>query len=98
VLMLLFLIAMELSIRAFVTVLRTALLCALLQIGVALGLTFLLALIMNWPVKTAVLLGFIVSLSSTAVAIAGEGGMQRDADPAFVFQSAIQKAAPCGAA
>ena len=69
VLMLLFLIAMELSIRAFVTVLRTALLCALLQIGVALGLTFLLALIMNWPVKTAVLLGFIVSLSSTAVAI-----------------------------
>ena len=69
VLMLLFLIAMELSIRAFVTVLRTALLCALLQIGVALGLTFLLALLMNWPVKTAVLLGFIVSLSSTAVAV-----------------------------
>ena len=68
VLMLLFLIAMELSIRAFVTVLRTALLCALLQIGVALGLTFLLALLMNWPVKTAVLLGFMVSLSSTAVA------------------------------
>ena len=69
VLMLLFLIAMELSIRAFVTVLRTALLCALLQIGVALGLTFLLALLMNWPVKTAVLLGFVVSLSSTAVAV-----------------------------
>jgi hypothetical protein len=35
---------------------------------------------MNWPVKT-VLLGFIVSLSSTAVTIAGEGGMQRDAVP-----------------
>ncbi len=69
VLMLLFLIAMELSIRAFVTVLRTALLCALLQIGVALGVTLLLALLMNWPVKTAVLLGFIVSLSSTAVAV-----------------------------
>jgi len=33
---------------------------------------------MNWPVKT-VLLGFIVSLSSTAVAITGESGMQRDA-------------------
>ena len=69
VLMLLFLIAMELSIRAFVAVLRTALLCALLQIALALALTFLLALLMNWPVKTAVLLGFIVSLSSTAVAI-----------------------------
>jgi K+:H+ antiporter len=69
VLMLLFLIAMELSIRAFVTVLRTALLCALLQLALALALTFLLALFMNWPVKTAVLLGFIVSLSSTAVAI-----------------------------
>jgi hypothetical protein len=33
---------------------------------------------MNWPVKT-VLLGFIVSLSSTAVAITGESGMQREA-------------------
>jgi predicted Kef-type K+ transport protein len=54
-------------------------LCAALQIGVALGLTFLLALFMNWPVKTAVLLGFIVSLSSTAVAITGESGTQRDA-------------------
>jgi hypothetical protein len=42
----------------------------LLRIGVALGLRFLLALLMNWPVKTAVLLGFIVSLSSTAVLIA----------------------------
>jgi CPA2 family monovalent cation:H+ antiporter-2 len=69
VLMLLFLIAMELSIRAFVAVLRTALSCALLQIALALALTFLLALLMNWPVKTAMLLGSIVSLSSTAVAI-----------------------------
>jgi hypothetical protein len=35
-------------------------------------------LLMNWPVKT-VLLGFIVSLSSTAVAITGESGTQRHA-------------------
>ena len=65
--------------RASSSVAQRPLLCALLQIGVALELTFLLALLMNWPVKTAVLLGFIVSLSSTAVAIAGESGMQRDA-------------------
>jgi hypothetical protein len=47
----------------------------LLRVAVALRLRFLL---MNWPVKT-VLLGFVVSLSSTAVAITGESGMQRDA-------------------
>jgi hypothetical protein len=53
---------------------------------------------MNWPVKIAVLLGFIVSLNSTAVAIAGESGMQRDAH-LFSFQSSrYKKAAPCGAA
>ena len=42
-------------------------------------LRFLLALLMNWPLKTAVLPGFIVLVNSTAVAITGESGMQRDA-------------------
>jgi hypothetical protein len=49
---------------------------------------------MNWPVKTAVLLGFIVSLTSTAVAITGDSGVQRDA-LLLSFQSAIrQKSRP----
>jgi hypothetical protein len=42
-----------------------------LRIGVALGLRFLLALLVNWPVKCV-----IISLGSTAVAIAGESEMQ----------------------
>ena len=75
------------------SVAQRPLLCALLRIGVALGLRFLLALLMNWPVKTAVLLGFIVSLSSTAVAITGESEMQRDA-LLLSFRSAVQKSRP----
>jgi hypothetical protein len=49
---------------------------------------------MNWPVKIAVLLGFIVSLNSTAVAIAGESGMQRDAHLFSFSVLAIQKSRP----
>ena len=48
---------------------------------------------MNWPVETAVLLGFILSLSSTAVAIAVESEMPQDA-LLLSFRSAIQKKPP----
>ena len=51
----------------------------------------LLALLMNWPVKTAVLLGSIVSLSSTAVAITGESGMQRDTHLPSLFSLRCDK-------
>jgi hypothetical protein len=61
----------------------------LLRIHAALELTFLLALL-KWPVKTAVLLGFIATLGSTAVATAGESEMQPTRSSAFVFQSAIR--------
>ena len=65
--------------------------------GHARVLRFLLALLMNWPVKTAVLPGFIVLGTSTAVAITGESGTQ-DALLLSLFQSAIRQKPPLAAA
>jgi monovalent cation:H+ antiporter-2, CPA2 family len=69
VLMLLFLIGMELSLRAFKTVWRIALLGTGLQIGGALAAMLLFSLVLDWPLELAMLLGFVVALSSTAVSI-----------------------------
>ena len=69
VLMLLFLIGMELSLRHFKSVLAVASCCAVLQIGFSLGITALLARLFDWPWQQAVVLGFVFALSSTAVAI-----------------------------
>ncbi len=69
VLMLLFLIGMELSLRAFKTVWRIALLGTGLQIGGALAAMLLFSLVLDWPLELAILLGFVVALSSTAVSI-----------------------------
>ena len=69
VLLLLFLIGMELSLRAFKRVWRVAMLGATLQIMLGLGVTWMLSWLFGWPPGLAVLLGFAVALSSTAVAI-----------------------------
>ena len=69
VLMLLFLIGMELSLRAFKSVWRIALFGSALQIGAALAVMLLLSLGLGWSIELAMLLGFVVALSSTAVAI-----------------------------
>lgn len=69
VIMLLFLIGMELSLRAFVSVLQRAVLCTLLQIVASVGFAVGLADLVGQPLPTGVLLGFIISLSSTAVAV-----------------------------
>lgn len=69
VVMLLFLIGMELSVRAFLLVLRPATITALAQIAIALVITFMFGALLGWPVKQSVLLAFIVAISSTAVAV-----------------------------
>ena len=69
VLMLLFVIGMKLSLRAFRTIWRTALLATLLQISLSVVLTLALSRLFDWPIELACLLGFVISLSSTAVAI-----------------------------
>ncbi|MBI3451768.1 MAG: cation:proton antiporter [Rhodospirillales bacterium] len=69
VVLLLFLIGMELSLKAFARVVRPAGLTALGQIAASLAVTFVFGWWLDWPVKQSVLLGFIIALSSTAVAI-----------------------------
>ncbi len=68
VLLLLFIIGLELSLRAFRRVLRVAVLGASAQIVLSVGVMLLLGGTFGWPTGPAVLLGFVVALSSTAVA------------------------------
>ncbi len=69
VLLLLFVIAMKLSLRAFRTIWKVALMAAAMQIAIATVVTLALSRLFGWPLELAVLLGFVVSLSSTAVAV-----------------------------
>ncbi|HSM19932.1 MAG TPA: cation:proton antiporter [Hyphomicrobiales bacterium] len=69
VIMLLFLVGMEISLRAFVLVLRPAVLTAAAQIAISLAITLGFAALLGWSTKQAVLLAFIVAVSSTAVAM-----------------------------
>ncbi len=69
VLLLLFIIGLELSLRAFRRVARIAVLCALAQIVVSVGAVWLLGQIFGWSTGLVVTLGFVIALSSTAVAM-----------------------------
>lgn len=69
VLMLLFVIGMELSLRVFKRIWKLAAAVAALQITASLAVFWLLAYVFSWPIPMAVLMGFVVAMSSTAVAI-----------------------------
>ncbi len=69
VLVLLFLIGMKLSLSAFRAIYRIALMAAALQIACSVALTLVFSQVFGWTIELAVLLGFVISLSSTAVAI-----------------------------
>ena len=69
VLMLLFVIGMELSLRVFKRIWRLAVAVAALQISASLAVFWVLAFAFDWPLPMAVLMGFVVAMSSTAVAI-----------------------------
>ncbi len=69
VLMLLFLVGMELSVKSFLAVWKVALLAVLGQIGLSLAVTALAGLVLGWPMERSIVFGFIVALSGTAVAI-----------------------------
>jgi CPA2 family monovalent cation:H+ antiporter-2 len=69
VLLLLFVVGMELSVRAFQAVLGFALLVTVLEIAASVVFMAALALVFGWSLGLVVLLGCVVSLSSTAVAI-----------------------------
>lgn len=69
VLMLLFLVGMELSLRSFKAIWRVALFATLAQIGGGVVVMLALSRALGWSAELAILLGFVVALSSTAVAI-----------------------------
>lgn len=69
VILLLFLVGMGISVRAFVLVLKPAVLTALGQLIIGLCVTFSFGYFLDWPVQRSLLLGFIVAVSSTAVAM-----------------------------
>ena len=69
VLMLLFVVGMELSLRAFRRVWKIAIATTGLQIIGTLAVMFLIGKVMNWPPAAVLLLAFVIALSSTAVAI-----------------------------
>ena len=69
VLLLLFLIGMELSLRAFKTVYKIAFFVVLVQIVLSVCTTSLVALVMEWSVQQGILLGFVLAVSSTAVTV-----------------------------
>lgn len=69
VLMLLFIIGMELSLRGIREVWKVAVLTTALQIAVGVGGMYALGQLLDWPLGLSILLGFVVAISSTAVAI-----------------------------
>jgi CPA2 family monovalent cation:H+ antiporter-2 len=69
ILLLLFIVGLELDLHKFLPVWKVSIGTALLQITFGLLSMFGLSLIFDWPMEMVVVLGFVVSLSSTAVAI-----------------------------
>lgn len=69
VLMLLFLVGMELSLRAFRRVWKLALGVTAIQIAAGVSVMLVCARLFGWSLPMALLLGFVVALSSTAVAV-----------------------------
>ena len=69
VLLLLFLIGMELSLRGFARVWRVALMATALQVAISVGIVVALAQLFDWSLALTLLIAFALSLSSTAVAI-----------------------------
>ncbi len=68
-LLLLFTVGMEMSLRAFRQVWQVAVLCTMLQIFGSLAVMLLVSILLGWPTEVGILFGFILALSSTAVAI-----------------------------
>lgn len=69
VIMLLFIIGLELNIRSFKSVMRMALSTAVLQIGVAFGVFWLVGQHFEWSLAKIAVFAFATALSSTAVSI-----------------------------
>lgn len=69
VVLLLFFIGMEVSPRQLIENWKVAVLGTLLQIIISVGCVWPLGAFLNWPTERIVLIGFVISLSSTAVVL-----------------------------
>ena len=69
VILLLYFIGMELSLRSFRHIWRIAVVTMLFQVVTSVGVTALIGHYFDWPVGHIVLFGFALALSSTAVAV-----------------------------
>lgn len=69
VIMLLYFVGMELSLRAFRAIWKIALITSMVQILASVGAVYGIAQVFDWPFEWALLFGFCLALSSTAVAI-----------------------------
>ncbi len=69
VLVLLFVVGTHLSLRAFTSIYKIAIGAAGLQIVVSVAAMLMFACLFEWPVERAVLYGFVLALSSTAVGV-----------------------------
>lgn len=69
VLLLLFVVGMELSLKTFKKVWGIATLCTILQILLSITITVTLSNMFSWSLGLSLLLGFVASVSSTAVVV-----------------------------
>lgn len=69
ILLLLFVIGLELNIKRFAPVYKIAIITTLAQIAFGLTVTIVIGTLLDWSAGRMILLGFAISLSSTAVAI-----------------------------
>ncbi len=69
VILLLFSIGLEFSFKSLISIKKTILLGGSIQVGLTILLTYAFARLMNMPVNQAIFLGFLVSLSSTAIVL-----------------------------
>lgn len=69
VLVLLFVVGMQLSLRVFRNIYKAALGATGLQIGLSVALMLLIAPLFEWSYGTAVLFGFVLAMSSTVVSM-----------------------------
>lgn len=69
ILLLLFIVGMEIDLKSFKSVSKISLITCGAQVGIGLIAMSVLGLLFHWPINQCILLGFSVSLSSTAVAL-----------------------------
>lgn len=69
IMLLLFFVGMEVSPRELMKSWRVAVFGTLAQVGASVGLVWLIGWFLDWPLARTILLGFVVSLSSTAVVV-----------------------------